>query len=51
MEEIIKEWTIEFLIPVDQDELSDPDLIEILIVTREEYDASRSNRRKKKEEV
>jgi hypothetical protein len=51
MEEIIKEWLTEFLILVDQAELSDPDLIVSLVVTREEYDAPRSSRRKKKEEV
>jgi len=42
---------VEILIPVDQSELSDPDLIENLVVTREEYDAPSSNKRKKKEEI
>jgi hypothetical protein len=51
MEEITKEWPAEFLIPVDQAELSDPDLIGSPMVTREEYDAPSSSRRKKKEEV
>jgi hypothetical protein len=51
MEEITKEWPTEFLIPVDQAELSDPDLIGSPMVTREEYDAPRSSKRKKKEEV
>ena len=35
MEEITKEWLAEFLVPVKQTELSDPDLIENPIVTRE----------------
>jgi hypothetical protein len=51
MEEITKEWSAKFLIPVNQAELSDPDLIKILAVTREEYDAPSSRRRNKKEEV
>jgi hypothetical protein len=51
MEEITKEWPVEFLIPVNQVELSDPDLIGSPMVTREEYDAPISSRRKKKEEV
>jgi hypothetical protein len=49
MEEITKEWPIDFLIPVNQVELSNPDLIESLVVTCEEYDAPSSSRRKKKE--
>jgi hypothetical protein len=51
MEEITKEWLAEFLVPVDQEELSDPDLIKILVVTREDYDGPSSSRKKKKEEV
>jgi hypothetical protein len=51
MEEIAKEWSVEFLIPFNQAELSEPDLIGSMVVTREEYDATSSNRRKKKEEV
>jgi hypothetical protein len=51
MEEITKEWLAKFLIPIDQAELSEPDLIRILVVTHEEYDAPNSSRRKKKEEV
>ena len=51
MEEITKEWPIEILVPVDQAELFDPDLIGSLMVTREEYDAPSSSRRKKKEEA
>jgi hypothetical protein len=51
MEEITKEWPVEFLIPVDQAELSNPDLIESLVVNREEHDAPSNSRRKKNEEV
>jgi hypothetical protein len=51
MEEITKEWLMEFLVPVEQTELSDLDLINSLVVTREEYDGPTSSRRKKKEEV
>jgi hypothetical protein len=51
MEEITKEWPTKFLILVDQAKLFDPDLIEITMVTREEYDAPNNRRRKKKEEV
>jgi hypothetical protein len=51
MEEITKEWPAEFLVPVEQTELSDPDLIRSPVVTREEYDGPNSSRRKKKEEV
>ena len=51
MEEITKEWTTEFLVPVDQAELSNPYLIRSPVVTHEEYDAPSSSRKKKKEEV
>jgi hypothetical protein len=51
LEEITKEWPTEFLIPVDQAALSDPNLIGSLVVTREEYDAPSSSRKKKKEDV
>jgi hypothetical protein len=51
MEEITKEWPAEFLVPVEQTELSDPDLIGSLVVTREEYDAPSKSWKKKKEEV
>jgi hypothetical protein len=43
MEEITKEWPTKFLIPVDQVELSDLDLIRSHVVTREEYDATNSS--------
>jgi hypothetical protein len=51
MEEITKEWPTEFLILVDQEELSDLNLIKSLVVTREEYDAPSSTKKKMKEEV
>ena len=51
LEEITKEWPTKFLIPVNQEALSDPNLIESLVVTREEYDAPSSSRKKKKEDV
>jgi hypothetical protein len=45
MEEITKEWPAEFLIPVDQAELSDPDLIGSPVVTHEEYDAPKQQQK------
>jgi hypothetical protein len=51
MEEINNEWPTEFLILVNQVEMSDPNLIESPVVTHKEYDAPSSRRRKKKEEV
>jgi hypothetical protein len=38
MEEITKEWPAEFLVPVGDAELSDPDLIGSPVVTRTECD-------------
>jgi hypothetical protein len=51
MEEITKEWPAKFLVLIEWKELSNPDLIESTVVTREEYDGPNNNRRKKKEEV
>jgi hypothetical protein len=51
MEEITKEWSPKFLVLVEQTELSDPDLIGILVVTHEEYDGPNNSKRKKKEEI
>jgi uncharacterized protein YsxB (DUF464 family) len=51
MEEITKEYPEEFLVPVEQTELSDPDLIGSPVVTHKEYDAPNNNKKKKKEEV
>jgi hypothetical protein len=51
MEEITKEWPAELLVPVDQEKLSDPNLIGSPLVTHEEYDAPNNSRRKKMEEV
>jgi hypothetical protein len=49
MEEITKEWPTEFLIPIAQEELYKPELIDSPMVTHEEYDAPCSSRRKNKE--
>jgi hypothetical protein len=38
MEEITKEWLIEFLVPNDDAELSNLDIIEIPLVTRAKHD-------------
>jgi hypothetical protein len=52
LEEITKEWPAEFLVPVRDAELSDPDLIGSPVVTRTEYDGpSSAKKKKKKEEV
>jgi hypothetical protein len=51
MEEITKEWPTEFLVSVEQSELSNPDLIGSHVVTREEYDGPGNSIRKKKEEA
>jgi hypothetical protein len=51
MEEITKEWPAEFLILVDQEELSDPDLIGSPMVTQEEYDVPSNSKKENKEEV
>jgi hypothetical protein len=50
LEEITKEWPAEFLIPVDQATLSDPNLIRSPVVSCKEYDAPK-NSRKNKEDV
>jgi hypothetical protein len=49
MEEITKEWPAEFLVLVDQEKLSNVNLIGSPMVTHEEYDAPSNSRRKKKE--
>jgi hypothetical protein len=51
MEKITKEWSVEFLVPVEQTDLSNPDIIRVPMVTREEYDGHSSSKKKKKEEV
>jgi hypothetical protein len=48
MEEITKEWSAKFLVPVEQTKLSNLDLIRSPVVTREEDDGPNNNRRKKK---
>jgi hypothetical protein len=52
MEEITKEWPSEFLVPIKQTELSNPDIIGSPLVTWTEYDKTRNiNRKNKKEDV
>jgi hypothetical protein len=52
MEDITKEWPIEFLVLVDDAEISDPDIIGSPLVTRVEYGGQISTKKKnKKEEV
>jgi hypothetical protein len=51
MEEITKEWSTEFLVPVDQTKISIFDLIESPMATHEKYDTPSSSKKKKKEEV
>jgi hypothetical protein len=50
MEDITKEWPVEFLIPVEYVELSDPDIIGSPLVTQNEYDGQSSVKKKKKKE-
>jgi hypothetical protein len=50
MEEITKEWMIEFLVPVDDAEISDPDIIGSTLVTWVEHDGQNSVNKKKKKE-
>jgi hypothetical protein len=51
LEEITKEWSAEFLVPVGDAELFDPDLIGSVVVTRTEYDGPSNAKKKKKEKV
>jgi hypothetical protein len=52
MEDITKEWPTEFLVPLEDAELSDPDIIRSSLVTRVEHDGHNSTKKnKKKEEV
>jgi hypothetical protein len=50
MEEITKEWPAKFLVPVEDAELSDPNIIESPLVTWTEYDGQSSAKKKKKKE-
>jgi hypothetical protein len=50
MEEITKEWPTEFLVPVDDAELSNPDIIGSPLVTRAEHVRQTSAKKKKKKE-
>jgi hypothetical protein len=52
MAEITKEWPVEFLVPMEYVELSEPDIIRSPLVTRVENDGqTRAKKKKKKEEV
>jgi hypothetical protein len=51
LEEITKEWPVEFLIPIAKAELSNPNLIGSLVVTHEEYNAPNSSKRNKNKDV
>jgi hypothetical protein len=50
MEDITKEWSADFLVPVEDAELFDPDIIESLLVTQVEHDGQNSAKKKKKKE-
>jgi hypothetical protein len=50
MEEITKEWPIEFLVPVEDTELSDLDIIGSPLVTWVDHDGQGSGKKKKKKE-
>jgi hypothetical protein len=50
MEEITKEWTTKFLVPIDVAELSDPNIIRNPLVTQVEHDGQASVKKKKKKE-
>jgi len=52
MEEITKEWPTKFFVPMEDVEISDPNLIKSPVVTQTEYDGpSSAKKKKKKEEV
>jgi hypothetical protein len=50
MEEITKEWPIEFLVPVEYEELSDPNIIGSPLVTQVRHNGQISAKKKKKKE-
>jgi hypothetical protein len=50
MEEITKKCLADFLVPVEDAELSDPDIIGSPLVTRVEHDGQSSAKKKKKKE-
>jgi hypothetical protein len=50
MEDITKEWPAEFLVLVEDAELSDPDIIGSPLVTHIEHDGKTSVKKKKKKE-
>jgi hypothetical protein len=50
MEEITNEWPAEFRVPVEDVQLSDPDIIGSPLVTRAEHDGQGNGKKKKKRE-
>jgi hypothetical protein len=50
MEDIIKEWLEEFLVPVENEELSNPNIIKSPLVTWVEHEGQASTKKKKKKE-
>jgi hypothetical protein len=50
MQEITKEWLAEFLVPVKDAKLSDPNTIESPLVTQTEYDGPSNTKKKNKKE-
>jgi hypothetical protein len=50
MEEITKEWPTKFLVPFEQIEISNADIIRITLVTQMEWDELSSAKKKKKNE-
>jgi hypothetical protein len=50
MKEITKEWPTKFLIPVEDAELSDPDIIGSPLVTQVKHDGQTSMKKKKNKE-
>jgi hypothetical protein len=50
MEQITKEWPNEFLLPVNDEKIFDPDIIGIPLVTRVEHAGQSSAKKKKKKE-
>jgi hypothetical protein len=50
MEEITKEWSVEFLVPVEKTELSNPVIIGSPLVTQMEWDGPSNAKKNKKKE-
>jgi hypothetical protein len=50
MEEITKEWPAKFLVPVEDAELFDPDIVGSPLVTQVKHDGQRSTKKKNKKD-